>query len=46
MTMLMSAFSMDEVEYPWGSLGKVGPSREDIGVVTSTLVAKMVNFNY
>ena len=41
MTMLMSAFSMDEVEYPWGSLGKVGPSREDIGVVTSTLVAKM-----
>lgn len=41
MTMLMSAFGMEGVEYPWGSLGKVGPSKEDISVVTNTLVAKM-----
>jgi len=28
---------MTDVEYPWSSLGKVGPSREDIGIVTAQL---------
>jgi len=41
MTMLISAIPMEEVEYPWGSLGKVGPSREDIGVVTDNVNAKL-----
>lgn len=41
MTMLMSAVPMEEVQYPWGSLGKVGPSREDISVVTDNVNAKL-----
>tara|TARA_Y100000287_G_scaffold35805_1_gene26877 strand:+ start:1498 stop:2229 length:732 start_codon:yes stop_codon:yes gene_type:complete len=41
MTMLISAMFMEEVEYPWGSLGKVGPSREDISVVTDNVNAKL-----
>ena len=41
MTMLMSAVPMEEVQYPWGTLGKVGPSREDISVVTDNVNAKL-----
>lgn len=41
MTMLMSAVPMEEVQYPWGSLGKVGPSREDISVVTDSVNAML-----
>jgi len=41
MTMLMSALPMEDTQYPWGSLGKVGPSREDISVVTDDLTKKL-----
>lgn len=41
MTMLMSELLMEDTQYPWGSLGKVGPSREDISVVTDDLTKKL-----
>jgi hypothetical protein len=41
MTMLMPALPMEDTQYPWGSLGKVGPSREDISVVTDDLTKKL-----
>lgn len=37
MTMRMSRWVMTDVEYPWGSLGKVGPPREDISMVAAQL---------